>query len=131
MYNYNNPYLPNYLNTGLSPQMEIQKVSGEESAKAFPIGPNSSVILLDANNPLIWVVTTDSSGYKTVNPFTITPYIPKQPVTTDDLKDQLGSIVTRLEKIEERMSSYGQSNNGSFRKDKPGNAGTQSNDRNG
>ena len=92
-----------------APQMEIQKVSGEESARSFPMGPNSSVILLDTLNPLIWVVVTDSSGYKTVSPFTITPYIPEQPVTAADLKDQIGTIIDRLEKIEERMNANAQS----------------------
>lgn len=121
------PYLSNYM----GPQMEIQKVNGEESARNYPIGPNSSVILLDAVNPLIWVVVTDSSGYKTINPFTITPYIPETPVTAADLKDQIGSIIDRLDKIEERMSYRGQSNNGPARENKPGNARAQSNDRNG
>ena len=121
------PYLPNYI----GPSMQIQKVNGEESAKNYPMGPNSSAILLDANDPLIWVVVTDASGYKTINPFTITPYIPEQPVTTADLSDKIGSIIDRLDKIEERMSYHGQSNYGSSRENKSGNAGTQSNGRNG
>ena len=122
------PFMQNYFP---APQMEIQRVNGEESAKAFPIGPNSSVMLLDSDNPLIWVVTTDASGYKTVTGFNITPYIPKQPVTTSDIKDELSAIVKRLDSIEERMNKNVQSNNGSFGKNKPGYSGSQSNDRNG
>ena len=122
------PFMQNYFP---APQMEIQKVSGEESARAYPMGPNSSVILLDTLNPLIWVVVTDSSGYKTVSPFTITPYIPEQPVTTADLKDEIGTIINRLEKIEERMNQNVQSNNGVAWENEPGNARTQPNAGNG
>lgn len=123
-----NPLLQGYFP---SPQMEIQKVSGEESARAFPMGPNSSVILLDTLNPIIWVVVTDSSGYKTVSPFTITPYIPEQPVTAADLKDQIGTIINRLEKIEERMNANVQSNNGTSWENESNNARTQPNVGNG
>lgn len=138
-----NPYLPPYSTSIPSPvmnpvipainapQMDIQKVNGEESARAFPMGPNSSVILLDTVQPLIWVVTTDASGYKSINPFTITPYVPEEPVSPADLKIQMSEISTRLDKIEERMNSYGQSNNGASWKGKSGNANAGSNIRNG
>lgn len=88
-----------------APQMEIPKVNGEESARAFQIGANSSVILMDNNKPLIWVVVTDASGYKTVTPFTIAPYTPEQPITTTDLDNRLQSITERLNKLEERMKA--------------------------
>lgn len=138
-----NPYFPPYsnpipgpvMNPAIpqmnGPQMEIQKVNGEESARAFPMGPNSSAILLDTVQPLIWVVTTDASGYKNINPFSIAPYVPEEPVSADDLKIQMTEIVSRLDKIEERINSYGQSNYGTAWKGKPGNANTGSNVRNG
>lgn len=144
-----NPYLPPYANSIIpqpvappvvpqvqpvqmpAPQMQIQTVSGgEESARAFQMGPNSSVILLDANNPLIWFVSTDSSGYKTVKPFTITPYEPEKPVSQDDIKDQFSVINSRLDKLEERMNANGQSNHGNAWRDKPVHANNNQNVRN-
>ena len=138
---YATSYFPNYagmtqpvVNPSMTyaplPQREIDKVNGEESAKAFPIGPNSSVILMDQNDPLIWVVVTDASGYKTVKPFTISPYTPEQPVSTNDLKEQLTDISCRLNKLEERIN-YGESNNDSSWKNKPNDANYKSNGRNG
>ena len=113
MYNpYSNPYMQNYISQP-APQMEILKANGEEGVNAFPMAPNSSAIFLDTKEPLIWVAVTDSAGYKTVNGFSITPYIPEQPVTPADLKTEIGSIIERLDKIEERMSQHAQSNNGS------------------
>lgn len=130
---YTNPYVPNYYNntaqtfplTQQAPHMEIQKVSGEESAYAFPMGPNSSAILLDVNNPLIWIVTTDASAFKTVTPFTITKYEPEKPVNTEDLKAELAQVNDRLAKLEERMRAN-ESGNGSNWKNKSGNANNQS-----
>ena len=143
MYN-TNPFAPNYFN-GIyantssptfnipvaQPQMEIQRVNGEESAKAYPIGPNSSVLLLDVNDPLVWVVTTDASGFKTVTPYTITPYQPEKPISADDIRNQMEKINSRLDRLEERMNTNGQSNNGANWKNKSGNGNAQPNVRNG
>ena len=86
------------------PQVEIPKVNGEESARAYQLAPNSSVILMDVNKPLIWVVVTDASGYKTVSPFTITPYTPDPPVTNADLDPRFEAITSRLDKLEARLN---------------------------
>ena len=101
-------YTPYAINNPIqlpAPTMEIPKVNGEESARAFNIGPNSSVILMDNDKPLIWVVVTDASGFKTVTPFTITPYTPEQPVNAETLKGEMESISDRLTRLEERMNS--------------------------
>lgn len=113
------------------PQMDIPKVNGEDSARAFPIGPNSSVILLDTTNPIIWVVATDASGFKTITPYTITPYTPEKPIDPSDLKTQLSAIDDRLSKLEERMNNRGQSNHRHAWKNKSGNERDSSNDSNG
>lgn len=89
-----NPYMNPYGNFAAPMQQEVQTVNGEESAKAFPLPPNSSALLLDANDPLVWLVKTDASGFRTVTPFSITPYTPQKP------EDKLESIERRLEKIE-------------------------------
>ena len=76
-----NPYANPYLNTGINqnpyqqqPKQEVIKVNGENGARAFPIGANSSAILLDESGQLVWLVTTDGAGWKTVMPYDITPH---------------------------------------------------------
>lgn len=135
----NNPYqLPNYLSqvqtpapqpqvTG--PKMSVPTVTGEESARAFSIGPDSSVILLDTSRPMFWLVITDSSGYKTIKPYDFTEHVEAPPVTPDTLSEQMARIDARLAKLEERMNGNGQSNHGTSWKNKPGNANGQSNGR--
>lgn len=112
------------------PRMEIQSVNGKESALAFAIGPNSSVILADAINPKIWIVTTDSSGFKAVKGFKIIPD-EDEPAPEKVQEDKMSALEERLTKLEERMNDYGQSNSKSAWQNKSGNAGNQPNDRNG
>lgn len=78
-----NPMINPYLQANLQqhnpyqqqqPRQEVVKVNGENGARAFPIGANSSAILLDESGKLIWLVTTDGAGYKTVSPYDITPH---------------------------------------------------------
>ena len=139
---YTNPYIPQQVYNPMSvnpvvqpqgPRMEIQSVNGKESAYAFSMGPNSSVILADALNPKIWIVTTDSSGYKAVKGFKITP--DDEPETVVESKtienDPIPGLIERINKLEERMNSIGQSNSRSSWQSKPGNGNVQQYDRNG
>ena len=48
-----------------APQMQVTRVSGENGANAFQMGPNSSALLLDETAPIVWFVQTDGAGYKT------------------------------------------------------------------
>lgn len=73
-----NLYQPNYLNQlqqiqqQLAPQIQpipqqnantIQYVNGLESAKAFQLPSNSSVLLMDAELPMFYIKTSDASGF--------------------------------------------------------------------
>ena len=56
------------------PKQEVVKVSGENGARAYQMPANSSALLLDESGELLWLVTTDGAGYKTVGAFDITPH---------------------------------------------------------
>lgn len=54
------------------PQQSINnvlEVMGPESAQAFQIGPNSKVILMDANKPIFYCKQSDSSGFAATKAF--------------------------------------------------------------
>ena len=88
----------------LTNRQEIVKVNGENGARAFQIAPNSSALLLDESNPIVWLVQTDGAGYKTVSPYSITPYQPAPPVDLNDIE-------TRLQRLEAKVNeSYNFSN---------------------
>ena len=90
-----NQYVPSYMQP---PQrMEIVRVNGENGARAYQLPPNSNVLLLDESAPLVWLVQTDGAGYKTVAPYTITPY-QAQPAP------DYNSLAERIQRLEDMIN---------------------------
>lgn len=81
----NNPMAPGYGFAQLAPnygqnfspqppQMQVTRVNGRGGADAFSMGPNSSALLLDECGTIVWLVTTDGAGYKTISDYDISPH---------------------------------------------------------
>ena len=54
--------------------VQVIRVNGENGARAFQIGPNSSALLLDESGTMVWLVTSDGAGYRTVSAYDIAPH---------------------------------------------------------
>lgn len=101
MFNYN-PYTPYQYNPqptqGMSglygSKQEIVRVNGEGGARAYQMAPNSSVLLLDESEALIWLKTTDGAGYANVTPYTISP-------RQEEKHPDLISLEERIKKLED------------------------------
>lgn len=78
-------------------RQEILRVNGENGARAYQIAPNSSVLLLDEQNPIVYLKTSDSGGYATITAYSITPLKNQQSIDVNSLEER----ITRLEKIYE------------------------------
>ena len=70
----NQPYPVAYSGSGShlqnpQPVNNLLRVAGPESAKAYPMGPNSSMVLFDGDNPTFYMVTTDANGFKSIRTF--------------------------------------------------------------
>ena len=99
--NYQNPFLNPY---GFTPQyqqpvqqmpaQQVVRVNGENGARAFQIGANSSALLLDESGTIVWLVTSDGAGYKTVSPYDIAPHKAEPAKEYTDLE-------SRVKKLEE------------------------------
>lgn len=100
MYNYGNPYAGNSYMP--AQRYEVIKVNGENGAQAFQLAPNSSVLLLDANEPIVWLKTTDGAGYPTLTPYSITPFVKKDP---EDLYKSLDDRIKKLEELVNESNS--------------------------
>lgn len=84
----------------------IERVHGQEGAEALPMLPNDECIALDETDSVMWMIRTDSRGYKTVLiPYSLGPYQPKPKVDMNSLDD-------RLRRLEEMLS--GQYSSGGF-----------------
>lgn len=107
-----NPYQPNSLypyyqptnfiqpQIAQQPRLEIIKVNGRNGAEAMQLAPNSSVLLLDINDPIVWFVSTDGAGYKTCMPYQITPY---KAANESSIEELISKLNARLDNIEKRM----------------------------
>lgn len=89
-----NPYVPqdNVYNS-LSGKQEIVKVNGEGGARAYQMPPNSSALLLDEMEPLVWLKTTDGAGYPNLTAYQISP---RQEQKQPDIRS-LEERIARLE----------------------------------
>jgi hypothetical protein len=103
-YGFMNPYQQQM--QPAQPPVQVVKVNGENGAKAYSIGANSSALLLDESGLMVWLVTTDGAGYKTVSAYDI---IPHQTVPAPDL----GSLESRIQTIEKKLEEM--TNNGNPR----------------
>ena len=106
MNGFQNPYNP-YIIGGFNPmqqapvqQMPVQavqqvvRVSGENGARAYQMGPNSSALLLDETGTMVWLCTSDGAGYRTVSAYDITPHQATQ-------APDYGTLESRITKLEE------------------------------
>ena len=86
------------------PQTQVVKVNGENGARAYQMGANSSALLLDESGLMIWLVTSDGAGYKTVSAYDITPHQAKP-------SPDYSTLESRIERLE--MIVNGNSRNSS------------------
>ena len=100
--NFQNPYMPYGMpQPMIQPALPVQvtKVNGENGARAYQIGANSSALLLDESGLLVWLVTSDGAGYKTVTPYDIKPH---QTAPAPDY----GSLEGRIKRLEEIVNEH-------------------------
>ena len=93
-YGFAQQYQPQAMQQMMQPAQQVVRVSGENGARAYQIGPNSSALLLDESGLMVWVVTSDGAGYKTVQAYDIAPH---QTAPTQDF----GSLESRIKRLEE------------------------------
>lgn len=81
----------------MAQRCEITRVNGQNGAEAYQLPPNSSNLLLDETAPIVWLVQTDGAGYKSLTPYTISPYQAAPPVDVQSLEE-------RVKKLEELIN---------------------------
>ena len=100
--NYQNPFINPYGTPMIQPTVpmapaQVVRVNGENGARSYQIGANSSALLLDESGLLVWLVTSDGAGYKTVSAYDITPH---QAAPAPDY----GSLESRIKRLEDMMN---------------------------
>lgn len=101
---YNFPYgMPPIQAPSYAPRQEIIRVNGRPGAEALSLAPNSSVLALDENDPVLWVAQTDGAGYKTLAAYSIEPVKQQAPV-------DMNALLERVSKLEDYI--YAESDSG-------------------
>ena len=60
---YQQQYMPQMINNNQAQQNDgITWVQGENSAKSYPVSAGQSVLLMDSENPVMYIKSTDQSG---------------------------------------------------------------------
>ena len=75
---------------------QITRVNGRNGADALRLAPNSSVLLMDENDPIVWLKVTDGAGYATVTPYSIAPYQAATPVDVNSLEERVKRLEDKL-----------------------------------
>lgn len=77
-------------------RQEIVKVHGRAGAEAYQMCANSSALLLDDCDPIVWLKQTDGAGYPTLAPYTITPYQPEPAISTSEIMDRIKRLEDKV-----------------------------------
>lgn len=81
----------------------VDRVNGKNGADMYQMAPESSVLLLDEYNPMVWFIQTDSAGYKTIIPYDIKPHEEEPLPDAKSIDERLNGFDERLRVIEEAL----------------------------
>ena len=73
-------------------QQQIVKVHGRSGADLYQMSPNSSALLLDESEPILYLAQTDGAGYKTITVYDIQLHQELPPVDTHSLEQRISRI---------------------------------------
>ena len=95
-----NPY--SYMNP-----VTVPHVASLEEARAYIIPNNSSILLLDSNQPFVYLKVTDQVGQSQVSKWKITEV--KEP-TASDIETRISGLESKLDMLLEKVNTNAKSN---------------------
>ena len=108
--NFQNPYFNPYVQQPMIQPVQVTRVNGENGARTYAMGAHSSALLLDESGLMVWLVTSDGAGYKTVTPYDITPHkIAPAP--------DFGTLESRIQRLEEIVNGNSTDSSAARRRD--------------
>ena len=87
------------------PPQQILQANGKESIDMIRMSPNSSVLIADTTQPVVWKCVSDGLGNVSAKAFDITPHKSEEEVEKENMSALLKSINERLEKLEVNYES--------------------------
>ena len=99
-----NNVIPNYMTQTMLPKQQVIKVRGMNAAKNIRMREDSSIILADETEPIIYLCYTDGLGNVSVDAYDITPHKSEEQKQTDQIISALTAINERLTRLEEAQN---------------------------
>ena len=90
--------------TNVLPQQQVLQANGKASIDAIRMAPNSSVLIMDQNDPIVWLCTSDGLGKVTSIPYDITPHKEPPPVDVHGMEERIANIENILMRWEEKIN---------------------------
>ena len=84
---FNNPSNPNAL-----PQQQIIQVNGKASVDTIQLAPNSSVLVMDTSQPIVWMCVSDGVGRVTATPYDISVHKDAPSVDMTSVEKRLANV---------------------------------------
>lgn len=121
------------------PPQQILQANGKASIDALRMSPNSSVLIADQTQPIVWRCVSDGLGNVSASAFDITPHKDEALAEKEALASTLEEINNRLKRLEDKyepiIKRHGESANTTFeanastspKNDKPASVSTTSN----
>lgn len=80
---------------------EVIKVKGEGGAKSVKIPPNSSCLAMDLDEPIVYLIVTDSTGYPSVEAYSIQ----RIPTESEKAATAIEKVTATLATVVEQMNA--------------------------
>ena len=88
------------------PPQQILQANGKASIDALRMSPNSSVLIADQTQPIVWRCTSDSLGNVSSLAFDITPHKDESITEKEALASTLAEINDRLKRLESKYEPF-------------------------
>ena len=93
MYQNQYPQYPGMMQYGAPKKIAIDRVYGRQGVESFAMMPNCEALLLDTTAPVVWLVKTDSAGFKVYEAYDLVPHKDAPQIDMQSINERL----TRLE----------------------------------
>lgn len=111
---------PQQQQTNVLPPQQVIQVDGRASIDTLQMSPNSSILIMDKSQPIVWLCVSDGLGKVTASAYDITPHQDIPPVDVNVLEQRISALETMLTALTEVNND--ESNASSTRNDpKPNN----------
>ena len=108
MYPYPTPFGMTAVNPSqqnILPPQQILQANGKASIDALRMSPNSSALIADSTQPIIWKCVSDSLGNVSATPFDVLPHKNEAEVQKESMTRSFDLINERLDRLEKSYES--------------------------